>query len=133
MVDDLWALVLADLEPAAALLTLVRDLASETDLSVWRRIIGSLSVLDRVASAEAAPPLRDYIVSLLAPALDRLGPNPVPGEAERVTNLRAALFEALGTLGRDTAVLTRSKAIVDGDEQVDGSARRCGSCGRHLR
>ena len=112
LVDDTWASVLSGATTAGAFIELVSALGNETDLSVWRRIIGSLATLHRVASDAARPRLEGFIRTLLTPHLERLGNVPRPGEPDGDTNLRASVFEALGLLGADEAVRRRATSLV---------------------
>ena len=99
LVEDEWALVLAGRGSVARVLGLLRNLAAETDLSVWQRIIGVLGALDRVTAS--GDELAGWVRALLGPALRTLGQTPSPGESERTRALRAALTEALARVGRD--------------------------------
>ena len=112
LVDDTWASVLSGATTAGAFIELVSALGNETDVSVWRRIIGSLATLHRVASDADRPRLEGFIRSLLTPQTDRLGDVPRPGEPDAHTNLRASVFEALGLIGNDGTVKRRATALV---------------------
>ncbi|MBX3286030.1 MAG: M1 family metallopeptidase [Actinobacteria bacterium] len=110
LVEDEWAQVLAGGSSVGRVLGLLRNLAAETDLSVWQRIIGVLGALDRVVAPDQRDDLATWIRALLGPALRTLGPTPAPGEAERTTALRAALTEALARLGHDREQLDLAAA-----------------------
>ena len=108
LVEDEWALLLAGRGSAARVLTVVRSLAGDHDLSVWQRAIGVLGGLDRVAGPEVQPRFAAFAGGLVGPALLAAGATPVPGEPERTTARRAALFEAAARIGRDRAQIERA-------------------------
>jgi puromycin-sensitive aminopeptidase len=85
----------------ARLLGLVRSLAGDDDLSVWRRSTAVFAALHRLAPEDQQPELERWVRALVAPALVRLGDRPEPGESDRRSTLRAVLFEALGRTGAD--------------------------------
>ena len=118
LVEDEWALVLAGRGSLARVLSLLRSLAAEQDLSVWQRIIGVLGGLDRVATADQQEALAAWVRALVGPALHALGTTKASGEAERTTALRATLFEASARLGDDTEqrVLARAHFSALGDD-----------------
>ncbi len=119
LVDDTWSSVLAGTTPAREFLELATAFADEPDVSVWRRLIGALATLDRISDDATRDRLAAFVDTLLSPALDRLGPAPLVDEPERVTVLRAALFEALGVLAHDERVLEQSRRILAGEVEVD--------------
>lgn len=115
LVDDAWAAVVAGSTPISAIVELIRGLATETDLSVWRRIAGVVANLDRIASPD--PVARAAVAGLARqvgePLLARLGDSATPGEDDQTTNLRAIAFEMLGSHGDHEAVRNRATQIVD--------------------
>jgi len=125
LVEDEWALVLAGRGGLARVLDLCGALAAgEDDLSVWQRIVGVLGAIDRLAGDGLRPALRARVRDLLGPAVERLGPEPVPGEADRTAALRAALAVAAATLGDDPAqrALARSRFDALGGDPAAVSA-----------
>jgi puromycin-sensitive aminopeptidase len=117
LVDDAWASLLAGTIGTPEFLTLVRSFAEETDLSVWQRIIGCLTTLDRLVPDGDRDDLAVFVRALLGPALHRLGDRPDPSsgetESDRTSALRAALFEALGTIGADEQVRARARTVLE--------------------
>jgi puromycin-sensitive aminopeptidase len=113
LVDDSYAAVLAGNLTAAEFLGLVRGWLDEADLSVWQRIAGALGALDRIVDDDARPRYQAAVRSLIAPALGRLGNEPSADEDERSRQLRATLFEVLGTVGTDPEILDRARALHD--------------------
>ena len=101
LVEDEWALLLAELSTVDRVLRLIRSFAGDDDLSVWQRILGVIGGLQRVAGDAVRPDLEAWTRALIAPALLSLGSDPSTGEPERITALRASLFAASVTLGDD--------------------------------
>jgi puromycin-sensitive aminopeptidase len=101
LLEDEWALLLAGRTTVARLIGLVRSLAADDDLSVWRRTTAVLAGLHRLATPEQRPAFEGWVRALVAPALQALGDQPSPGESDRRSTLRAVLFEALGRTGAD--------------------------------
>ena len=113
--DDTWAAVLGGTAELGAVISVVRALAGDDDLSVWRRIAGVLANLHRLAKGDdtASEAVAVLVRDTVRPLLDRLGATAEPGEPEATTNLRATAFEALGRYGNDTEVLEQATAIVE--------------------
>ena len=112
IVDDAWAAVLADRMTTVEFLELAEAFASETDLSVWQRIVGALASLDRLVDGDARDALATRIGLLVRPALLRLGLTSVEGESDRDRELRGVLIEALGVLAVDPIMRTEARALV---------------------
>ena len=127
LIDDAWASVLAGHATAHDYMLTVDAFHGETDLSVWQRIIGTLTTLDRLLEGEARAAFETRVRALLAPAVTRLGDEPTDGESDRDRALRGVLFEALGVLGRDSATLERARAILTLDPDVADAALRSAS------
>jgi puromycin-sensitive aminopeptidase len=113
LVDGAWAAVAAGRLSTPDHLTLVEGFGDEEDVAVWGRIIGTLGFLDRLVDGDARTALQYRIRTLLRPALDRLGPEPADGEADRRRELRGTLFEALGLLGVDPDTQDRARQLLD--------------------
>jgi puromycin-sensitive aminopeptidase len=103
LVEDEFALVLAGRSSLPRLFGLLRSLSADDDLSVWQRIIGVTASVGRVVPTEHVDAYRAWLRALLGPALQALGDTKVPGEAERTTARRAALFDAIARFGDDQA------------------------------
>ena len=116
LVDDIWSSVLAgDLEANDFLVT-AEAFAEETDLSVWQRIIGGLTALDRIVDGEARDAFRARVHALIAPAFARLGDEPRESESDRDRSLRGVLFEAIAVLGADRDARARARVLVSIEE-----------------
>src|SRR5690606_9529647 len=111
LVDDTWASVLAGSTPAEAFLALAERMADETDVSVWRRLLGGLDQLDRLVDGDARDALRARIRAVVAPALERMGWEPGEGESDRERELRGALIGALAVLADDADAQARVRAL----------------------
>ncbi|HMQ28803.1 MAG TPA: M1 family aminopeptidase, partial [Acidimicrobiales bacterium] len=113
LVDDTWASVLAGRTTTPEMCELVRGFADETDLAVWRRLVAALDSLDRLLG-DGAPraSFQGFVRELVAPALDRLGPTGREGEPDRVRELRATLFTALGLTGADPDTREGARAVL---------------------
>ncbi len=111
LVDDTFASVLAGTTKPTEFLDFARRFADDTDLSVWQRLAGALSLLDRIIDDEARPRFQATVRGLAAPALTRMGFEPADTDDERARQLRATLFELVGTLGDDADVVARARAI----------------------
>lgn len=122
LVEDEWALLLAGRGSVDRVLTVLRSLAADTDLSVWQRIIGVLGALDRAAEPGLQPHLAAFARGLLAPALLLTGATPAEGEPERTTARRAALFEATARVGRDRAQIELARGWFHGLDAPDDAA-----------
>jgi puromycin-sensitive aminopeptidase len=109
LVDDTWSAVLAGRVEVGTYLRLVERLAGmrpaegapETDLSVWERMVGGLSGLERIVEGEDLDSLRSRIRALLVPAMAKLGPEPGPADDDRTRTLRGVLMGAAAILGND--------------------------------
>ena len=112
LVDDLWALTLADRVAASTVIDLLDGFAGERDLSVWQRIIGVLQSVDHILDGDdARAGFRARVGRLLAPAVADLGPDAREGDTDRDRQLRGVLFDAAGTLADDAAVEARARDL----------------------
>jgi puromycin-sensitive aminopeptidase len=111
LVDDTFAAVLAGHLGAPQFLELARGLADDDDLSVWQRLAAALGTLSRIVSGEDLARFEALVRDLAGPALDIAGWEPAEGESDRRRELRATLFSLLGTVGADTKVQERARAL----------------------
>ncbi len=111
LVEDVWAAVLAGRTGIDRLLGLLRAFADETDLSVWQRMVGVLGALERLVAQDRRAELTAFVRALIGPAAKRLGPNRVSDEPDRVSSLRAVLFEALADQGDDKSMRARAEEL----------------------
>jgi puromycin-sensitive aminopeptidase len=111
LADDHFAAMVAGKISASRYLDLLRELGSETDLSVWERITGALGTLERLLEEPARAGYRALVRGMVRPALDRLGWEPAAGERERDSQLRGVLVEALGSLGKDPEAMALARSL----------------------
>jgi puromycin-sensitive aminopeptidase len=111
LVDDTWASVLSGGTSAEEFVALTELLAGEPDVAVWRRILGSLTEIDRVTPPEGRPALQARVRALLTPAIERLGWDPGADEPARDRELRGALVGAAVTIGADPDAEARVRAL----------------------
>jgi puromycin-sensitive aminopeptidase len=120
LVDDAWASVLAGETTAPDFLAMAEQFADEDDLSVWQRIVGCLSALDRLLDDPGdRAAFQGRIRGLVGPALARLGDEPGQDEPDRRRALRGVLLEAMGTLGADRPTVERARGMVADTAVVD--------------
>ncbi|HUK63315.1 MAG TPA: ERAP1-like C-terminal domain-containing protein, partial [Dongiaceae bacterium] len=123
LVNDAWAVTLAGLMPLTDYLDLTARFRDERDKNVWTILIGSLAMLNRLATPDARPGLEALVRDRVTPALTALGWDARTAEDELTRQLRGDLIRALGTLGNDrrvqTEAATRYDAHVRGGAAVD--------------
>jgi puromycin-sensitive aminopeptidase len=113
LVDDTWASVLAGSTDPDAFVALAERFAEETDVAVWRRVLGGLAELERVLPAGRRPDLQARTRALVGPALERMGWAPRDGDSDRDRELRAALIGGLAVLGEDPAAQATARELFD--------------------
>ncbi len=121
LVSDTWAAVVAGLAPLRDFFAMARRFRDETDLNVWRAILGGFTYLDTVVDQQHRPALQAEVRRLLTPAVERLGWAPKPGESELQGQLRGSLIAALGTQGDDPQVQARARELYAQYKREPGS------------
>ena len=111
LVSDTWAATVAGLGPLSEFLKMARLFTGETDLNVWRALLGAFNYLDMIASDADRPALAATVRAIVGPAAERLGWEPKSGETELIRQLRGNLIGALGTLGDDREVQKRARDL----------------------
>jgi puromycin-sensitive aminopeptidase len=111
LVSDTWAATVAGLTPLAEFVKMARLFRDETDLNVWRALLGAFNYLDIIVSDAQRPALARAVRDIAGPAAARLGWTPKPGEDELQGQLRATLIGALGTLGDDLDIQSRAREL----------------------
>ena len=114
LVSDTLALVRNGELDAAAFLDLVDGFAAEREQAIWSVITGGLATIEHHTLTSAArPAFEAYVRSVVAPPLDRLGPNRADTDTDLDRRLRGDLIVALGILGNDPATRELCARIVD--------------------
>jgi puromycin-sensitive aminopeptidase len=113
LVDDTWASVLAGTTDAAAFVALAESFAEETDVAVWRRVLGGLAELERALPADRRADLQARTRALVGPALEHMGWEPRDGDSDRDRELRGALIGGLAVLGEDASARAQARALFD--------------------
>jgi puromycin-sensitive aminopeptidase len=111
LVSDTWAAVVAGLSPLSEFIKMVRLFTNETDLNVWRAIIGPFNYLDMVADEDARKSLAALVREIVGPAFKRLGWDPKKDEDELTRQVRGVLAATLGTVGEDPEVQAKAKQL----------------------
>jgi len=112
LVDDAQAAMLVGSMRASEFIDLIEALGAETDLAVWRRMVGGVHLLDRILTGEARERLAELAHDLVAPPLANLGLLASPDEDERRKQLRGVLFGAMGQLANDPDIQDTAKELV---------------------
>jgi puromycin-sensitive aminopeptidase len=104
LVDDAWAGVLADTMSTPAFLNLLEAMSTETDRSVWQRIISGFASLDHLLGGDARESLTQISHDAFSPALVTLGLAPEPDDDDRTKQLRGDLIAAMGKIANNHEV-----------------------------
>ena len=101
LVDDAWANVVAGSMTAAAYCEFARHFANEPALPVWQVLLAGLRFCDRLLDGEPRERFREFVRSLVGPALERLGWEPGDHDDDLTRKLRGLLIGSLAVLGND--------------------------------
>ena len=124
LVDDAWAAAVSGRATVSAFLDVAAGFRDETAPSVWQTIMTGLAWCDRFVEGEPRERFRDFVRTLVRPAMDRLGWDPQPGERELDRELRGDLIRTLGILGDDPetqAMAREAEALARSGGGVDAS------------
>jgi puromycin-sensitive aminopeptidase len=108
LVSEMWGATLARVSPVDDFLSLARSLRGDSDPNVWGVVIGATNMLDLAVAGEDRGALEELTQALFGPELERLGFEPVAGEAPEVSRARSGFIGVLGTVGADESVRVRS-------------------------
>jgi puromycin-sensitive aminopeptidase len=111
LVSDTWAATVAGMGPLGEFIAMARLFTAETDINVWRAIIGAFGYLDMIVSDGDRPALAAAVRAIVGPAAARAGWEAKTGESELERQLRGLLIGALGTLGDDPEVQRRASEV----------------------
>jgi aminopeptidase N len=112
LLGDEWALVRAGRHTASDYLTLAAGFGGERSSGVVDELTDHLEDLHGIAAAEDRPAFEQFVRTLLQPALGEFGFDARPDDSEERQEVRATLIRALGLIGRDEAIATQARAVV---------------------
>jgi len=113
LVDDTWAAVVSGRLPAIAFVRLARSFSGESELQVWQALGNGLRAASRLVDGDALADFRRLVRELTAPALERLGWEPVEGEDDLTGQLRGLIITLAAVLGRDVDVQRRARSLYE--------------------
>jgi aminopeptidase N/puromycin-sensitive aminopeptidase len=114
LVGDEWAQMRANRATTGDYLNLVAALKDDASAPVISSsIYGVVAIYERVASTkEERAKLAEWICTTFAPRLGKLG-EPAANDSPNIRELRASLFELLGSYGKDPAVIAQAREIAE--------------------
>ena len=116
LVDDQWALTVADrLSVADYVAFAERMAAAEDDLAVWRRLAGTLGTLDHLVPDEGRASLQARVRDMVSPVWGLVGWEPTAGENDRIGELRGVLARTLAVGGNDAEAIARCRELMASD------------------
>jgi aminopeptidase N len=112
LLGDQWAQVRANKAPVGSYLDLVAAVKDDSSGEVIGEALdGVRSSYARIATSETERnQLSAWVEKTFRPVLDKLG-SPSASDTPEKTELRAALFGVLGTIGKDPTVIAQAKEI----------------------
>jgi aminopeptidase N len=110
IMNDVWSLGLAGLQPASDYLDLAQATSANADPQIWGNVAGTFSGLDDYYDGDAPrqAKFRAFAIGRLAPVFAKVGWIAQPGESSPVTNLRSQLIATLSALG-DPIVINEAR------------------------
>jgi puromycin-sensitive aminopeptidase len=124
LVSDTWAATVAGLTPLAEFTRMARLFRDETDINVWRALIGAFNYLDMIATDAQRPAVAAAVRETVSSTAGRLGWSAVTDEDELQGQLRALLLATLGTIGEDATIQARARELFDAWQQDPAKANR---------
>lgn len=111
---DAWGLVRVGHVNVADYLSVIEKLQSERTRAVVGEMTAHFYVLhDFVVASPDRPAFEKWVRDLLRPMANELGDSPSAGESDEKRALRADVFAALTTYGRDPQLLEKARGVVD--------------------
>ena len=112
LVNDTWGFVESGQSAAVEVVELAAAFRHEQEQAVWQAVLGALDALDHhVVSEEARPTFSAIAADLIAPAYERLGWEPAPGEGDLTRRLRGTILGAGGRLARLPHIVDRARLV----------------------
>jgi len=114
LLGDEWAQVRANIAPVGDYLNLAAAVKDDPSGTVIETALGSVeSIYSRIAATQQErDALSAWVRQTFKPSFDRLGA-PSPDDTPEKKELRAALFGALGTIGKDPGVIAQAKELAE--------------------
>ncbi len=112
LLDDAWALVLADAYAPATFLHMARAYHGESDGSVWQRLTGALATLHHLTADEHLADFEAQVEAIVGPAATAAGWAPAADEDDRTRQRRATLLTAAGITGNNGDVQAHARAAL---------------------
>ncbi|MBV8672588.1 MAG: M1 family metallopeptidase [Acidobacteriaceae bacterium] len=112
LLGDEWAQVRANKARVGDYLNLAAAVKEDSSGTVIETALGSVAAIySRIAaSAEERDAISAWVRQTFKPSLERLGP-PAPDDTPEKRELRAALFGAVGNIGKDPDVIAQAKEL----------------------
>ena len=112
LLGDEWAQVRANKARVGDYLNLAAAVKDDSSGTVIETALGSVAAIySRIAaSAEERDAISAWVRQTFKPSLERLGP-PAPDDSPEKRELRAALFGAVGNIGKDPDVIAQAKEL----------------------
>jgi len=100
VMNDVWALGMAGLQPASDYLDLAQATPADADPQIWGDIAASFDALNSYYDGDSArqSALRAFAIARLTPVFERIGWLAKKGEPDPVKNLRNELIDTLSAL-----------------------------------
>jgi aminopeptidase N len=100
LLNDAWALGMAQTAPATAVMDLAAALPADANPIAWGRALEMLGEFNRhYADTSQRAAYRHFVLAVLRPLAERLGPRSTAGEAANIEILRGSLQETQSRLG----------------------------------
>ena len=109
--SDIWAQVISLRIGIGSFFDLLAAVRGETDPNLWEVVISALYLLDLVATDDQREGIAKRCRDTLLPVLDQIGFEARKNEKEGTSRLRAAVIQALGTIGRDAETIAECKDL----------------------
>jgi puromycin-sensitive aminopeptidase len=101
LVDDAWAAVVAGDSSADEFCRFADAFEGETELTVWSALLQGLAWCERFLEGGPREHLRAWVRRLVGPAIERIGWEPRPDDADLTRSLRGMLLTSLAVLGAE--------------------------------
>jgi aminopeptidase N len=110
VMNDMWALGMAGLQPVSDYLDLAKATPIDADPQIWGDIAGDFQTIDELYNGDPKrqAKFRTFAIARLAPVFATIGWIARPGESDPVTILRLRMIGALSALG-DPAVIGEAR------------------------